>query len=121
SLAVPPTSRLRVKVPSEAAGLRLDRFLAGIPEVGSRAAADRLLASSSVLVDGAEAGKSARLSGGEEVELERPEGPAPLEPQEVGLRVVYEDEHLLVVDKPAGGVGHHSAGRDTRQAVPRQR
>src|SRR4029453_2880395 len=112
SLAVPPTSRLRVKVPSEAAGLRLDRFLAGIPEVGSRAAADRLLASSSVLVDGAgagksarlsgggepagvlarggvlvegaEAGKSSRLSGGEGVEGEGPGGRPPLEPQEVG-------------------------------------
>src|SRR4029453_10394530 len=117
SLAVPPTSRLRVKVASEAAGARPHRFLAGIPEVGSRAAADRLLASSSVLVDGAEAGKSARLTGGEEVELERPEGAAPLEPQEVGLRVVYEDEHLLVVYKPAGVVAHPSAGHDTSTLV----
>jgi 23S rRNA pseudouridine1911/1915/1917 synthase len=76
-----------------------------------------LLASSSVLVDGAEAGKSARLTGGEEVELERPEGAAPLEPQEVGLRVVYDDEHLLVVDKPAGVVAHPSAGHDTGTLV----
>jgi 23S rRNA pseudouridine1911/1915/1917 synthase len=116
---VPPPSRLRVKVPSEAAGLRLDRFLAGLPEVGSRAAAERLLASSSVLVDGAAAGKSARLVGGEEVELERLDSKtrSVLEPQEVGLRVVYEDEHLLVVDKPAGVVAHPSAGHDTGTLV----
>lgn len=114
---MPRPSRFRVKVPSEAAGLRLDRFLAGLPEVGSRAAAERLLAGSSVLVDGEEAGKSARLAGGEEVELERPEAPAPLVPQEVGLRIVHEDEHLLVVDKPAGVVVHPSGGHENGTLV----
>jgi 23S rRNA pseudouridine1911/1915/1917 synthase len=116
---VPGPSRFRVRVPSEAAGLRLDRFLAGLPEVGSRAAAERLLAASSVLVDGAAAEKSARLAGGEEVELERPDSRtrSVLEPQDVGLRVVYEDEHLLVVDKPAGVVVHPSAGHETGTLV----
>jgi 23S rRNA pseudouridine1911/1915/1917 synthase len=114
---VPEPSRFTVAVPDEAAGLRLDRFLAGLPEVGSRAAAERLLRAGGVLVDGEPAGKSAKLAGGEEVELDLPEPPAALEPEEVGLRVAYEDEHLLVVDKPSGVVVHPSAGHDTGTLV----
>ncbi len=107
---MPGRSTLRRTVPSDAAGFRLDRFLAGLPEVGSRAAAERLVASGSVRVDGERAGKSVRLAGGEKVEFEAPEQPANLEAEDVGLRVAYEDEHLLVVDKPAGVVVHPSAG-----------
>jgi 23S rRNA pseudouridine1911/1915/1917 synthase len=114
---VPERSTLRRIVPSEAAGLRLDRFLAGLPEVGSRAAAERLVAAGSVLVDGAPAEKSARLAGGEEIELPVPESPSALQPEDVGLRVAYEDEHLLVVDKPSGVVVHPSAGHGTGTLV----
>jgi 23S rRNA pseudouridine1911/1915/1917 synthase len=101
---------IRVLVPEDAAGLRLDRFLAGLPEVGSRATAERLLADNAVRVDGETVAKSTRLQGGEELALELPEAPPGLEPQDVDLRVAYEDEHLLVVDKPAGVVVHPSAG-----------
>jgi 23S rRNA pseudouridine1911/1915/1917 synthase len=65
-----------------------------------------------VQVDAAQRAKSHRLEGGEQVELELPERretalvPEPVE----GLRIAYEDEHLLVVDKPAGVVVHPSAG-----------
>jgi len=101
---------LTVVVPPEAAG-RLDRFLAGLDAVGSRAAAERLLADGSVIVDGEPRPKSHRLEGGEEVVFAPP---APreswLEPEEVPLRIAWEDEHLLVVDKPAGIVVHPSAG-----------
>jgi 23S rRNA pseudouridine1911/1915/1917 synthase len=107
---VPEPSRYRVEVPSDAAGLRLDRFLAGVPGVGSRAAAERLLAAGVVLVDGSAARKSARLAGGEVLELPEPEDARPLEPEDVGLRIAYEDDHLLVVDKPAGVVVHPSPG-----------
>jgi 23S rRNA pseudouridine1911/1915/1917 synthase len=106
-----------VTVPQEAAGLRLDRFLARLPEVGSRAAAERLLAAGGVRLDGVQPPKSTRLSGGEEIELELPEAPPPLAPEEVGLRVAYEDEHLLVVDKPAGVVVHPGAGHTTGTLV----
>jgi 23S rRNA pseudouridine1911/1915/1917 synthase len=109
-------SRFTVAVPEDAAGLRLDRFLAGLPEVRSRAAAERLLAARSVLVDGKPAAKSARLAGGEEIELDLPPD-APLEAQDVGLRIAYEDEHLLVVDKPAGVVVHPSAGHESGTLV----
>ncbi len=87
--------------------MRLDRFLA--EEVGSRAAAERVIAAG-VLVDGEARPKSWRLQGGEELEFEPPEAPAPIEREDVALRIAYEDEQLLVVDKPAGVVVHPAAG-----------
>jgi 23S rRNA pseudouridine1911/1915/1917 synthase len=70
-----------------------------------------------VLVDGAPRGKSYRLAGGEEVAFEEPAPPAPLEPRDLPLRLVYEDEHLLVVDKPAGVAVHPGAGREALTLV----
>jgi len=101
----------RLRVPEEAAGERLDRFLAGLPEIGSRAIAERRLRDGGVLVDGAPRAKSTRLAGGEELEFEAP-GPvtSTLVPEEMELTVPYEDEHLLVVDKPAGLVVHPAPG-----------
>ena len=63
-----------------------------------------------VLVDGRPRPKSHRLAGGEEVNVELPAARV-LVPVELGLDVAYEDEHLLVVDKPAGLVAH-PAGPD---------
>jgi 23S rRNA pseudouridine1911/1915/1917 synthase len=101
----------RIAVPPSAAGERLDRFLAGLGEVGSRATAERLLGEGKVLVDGAPRPKSHRLAGGEEVEFAVPERrETDLVPEDVALRVAYEDDHLIVVDKPAGVVVHPSAG-----------
>jgi 23S rRNA pseudouridine1911/1915/1917 synthase len=114
---VPERSSRRVRVPSEAAGLRLDRFLAGLPEVGTRTAAERLVAEGLVRLDGGPAEKSTKLAGGEELEFQAPEEPPPLEPEDVGLRIAYEDEHLLIVDKPAGVVAHPSAGHATGTLV----
>jgi 23S rRNA pseudouridine1911/1915/1917 synthase len=106
-----PLIAIELYVPEEAAGERLDRFLAGLDDVGSRASAERLLSDGKVLVDGARRPKSHRLEGGERVELEVPERRAStLAPEAVDLRIAYEDEHLLVVDKPAGVVVHPSAG-----------
>jgi 23S rRNA pseudouridine1911/1915/1917 synthase len=105
-----------VRVPDEAAGSRLDRFLAGLEDVGTRAAAERLVAEGKVTVDGAARPKSHRLEGGEEVAFEPPVAPAVVhEPIDVPL--AYEDEHLLVVDKPAGLVVHPGAGRSTGTLV----
>jgi 23S rRNA pseudouridine1911/1915/1917 synthase len=90
--------------------MRLDRWLATLPEVGSRAAAGRLLGAGAVHVDAAVQGKSHKLAGGEHVELEVPEEVAapPVEVPE--LTIVYGDDHLLVVDKPAGVVVHPARG-----------
>ncbi len=119
---MPPTvttrgDELKLRVPDAAAGTRLDRFLASLPEIGSRAAAERALAAG-VLVDGEQRPKSQKLAGGEEVELEPPARPsAELEPEAVELRIAYEDEHLLVVDKPAGVTVHPGSGRRTGTLV----
>jgi len=97
-----------VNVPAEAAGQRLDQYLASV--LGSRSAAERAVAAGA-LVDGVARAKSHRLEGGEEIALapERDElvltQHKPPEPD-----MAYEDEHLLVVDKPAGLVVHPGAG-----------
>lgn len=109
---------LSLAVPPAAAGERLDRFLAGVEEIGSRAAAERLLGDRRVLVDGSTRGKSYRLEGGEQLQVEVPERrETRLEPEELNLVIAYEDEHLLVVDKPAGVVVHPSAGHGTGTLV----
>ncbi len=100
--------------PPAAAGRRLDQVLADLAGV-SRAAASRWVDAGRVLVDGRARPRSHRLEGGERLRWEAPE-PAPAAeplPERVPLRVRYEDEHLLVVAKPAGlvvhpGAGHHS-------------
>ena len=103
---------LRSRVPESEAGKRLDVLLATLPEVGTRAAAERLVAAGAVLVDGERRSKSHRVSGGEELVVELPDE-RPLRPVDLGLDVMLEDEHLLVVDKPAGIVVHPS-GPDER-------
>ncbi len=108
---------MKQRVPDAAAGERLDRFLASLPEIGSRGLAERVLAAG-VLVDGQREAKSHRLSGGEEVEFEPPERAAPgLAAEEMELRIAYEDEHLVVVDKPAGLVVHPAPGHATGTLV----
>jgi 23S rRNA pseudouridine1911/1915/1917 synthase len=103
---------LKLAVPRDAAGERLDRFLARLPEVGSRAEAERLLAGGLVVLDGRSEAKSHRLAGGETLVVEvRERSGADLEPEHVaGVVVRYADEHLLVVDKPAGVAVHPGAG-----------
>ena len=109
---------VRAQAPASAAGLRLDRFLAGLPEVGSRSEADRLLAAGAVRVDGRPRPRNHRLAGGETVELEVAERPAGrLLTEELPLRIVWHDEHLLVVDKPAGLVVHPAPGHPSGTLV----
>ena len=108
----------RLRVPPDAAGVRLDRFLAELPAIGSRAVAERLVRDGGVLVDGRPRSKSHRLEGGEELEFEAPAPrPSGLQPEAMDLAVPYEDEHLLVVDKPAGLVVHPAAGHHTGTLV----
>jgi 23S rRNA pseudouridine1911/1915/1917 synthase len=102
---------VKQRVPEQAAGERLDRFLASLEEVGSRSAAERLLGSGGVLVDGRPVAKGHRLEGGEEVEFEPVERvKVELDAEPMDLAIAYEDEHLVVVDKPAGLVVHPAPG-----------
>jgi 23S rRNA pseudouridine1911/1915/1917 synthase len=92
--------------------------VAELPEVGSRAEAERLVAAGHVLVDGGVRAKSFRLAGGEELEVQvQPRRASELEPEAMDLDVVWEDSHLLVVDKPAGLVVHPGAGHATGTLV----
>ena len=95
----------------EAAGERLDSFLtARLPGL-TRSAAARLIETGQVLVDGKPARKSARLAGGETVEVTLPDPePADALPQDIPLDVVYEDDDVIVVNKPSGLVVHPAPG-----------
>jgi 23S rRNA pseudouridine1911/1915/1917 synthase len=91
-------------------GERLDAFLAG--PLGSRARAQRLIEAGAVRVDGAPVPKRHRLAPGERVAVDDEAGREPPAPP-VGpapFSMPYQDEHLLVVDKPAGVVVHPARG-----------
>jgi 23S rRNA pseudouridine1911/1915/1917 synthase len=71
-----------------------------------------------VRVNGSPRAKSYRLAGGEALDLEVVErSDAPIEPEAMDLRIAYEDEHLLVVDKPTGVVVHPARGHATGTLV----
>ena len=97
-------------VPAEKAGQRLDKTLAELAGL-SRSAVQGLCEGGSVLVNGDPAGKKLVLREGDLVELSLPD-PVELEvlPQEIPLDIVYEDDWLLVVNKPKGMVVHPAAG-----------
>jgi 23S rRNA pseudouridine1911/1915/1917 synthase len=102
---------MRVEVPAAAAGERLDVFLAA--HAGSRAAAQRLIDEGRVRVDGEERAKRHALRGGELIEVAEAEAAPAAEAAEAPYAVAWEDEHLLVVDKPAGVVVHPARGHET--------
>jgi len=95
----------------DAAGERLDSFLAAHLPGLTRSAAARLIEMGQVLVDGRPGRKSGRLEGGELVEAALPDPePADALPQDIPLDVVYEDGDVIVVNKPAGLVVHPAPG-----------
>ena len=95
----------------EAAGQRLDAFLAqALPEL-TRSAAQRLIAEGQVTVDGKAPAKSLKLAGGEQVAVTLPEPEeAQALPEDIPLDVVYEDDDVIVVNKPVGMVVHPAPG-----------
>jgi len=94
------------------AGARLDRWLTERLTALSRARLQTLIHGGLVRVDGAVLKAAHRLRGGETVEIEiPPPATEELVPEPTALAVIYEDEHILVVDKPAGMVVHPGAGR----------
>ena len=99
---------MELRAGPDAAGERLDAFLA--EPLGSRARAQRLIDAGLVLVDGAARPKRHRLEGGETIRVADEERPQAPERVDVPFAVPYEDEHLLVVDKPAGVVVHPAPG-----------
>src|SRR5579862_1903613 len=100
-----------VSVPAGAAGQRLDQFLASALEV-SRARVQQLITGEKILVDGASVKPSHKLRGGERISVLGPAERLPLRaiPEEIPLDVVYEDDDLAIVNKPAGMMVHAGAG-----------
>jgi 23S rRNA pseudouridine1911/1915/1917 synthase len=96
---------------------RVDLAVASVAEI-SRAHAQRLIGDGRALVDGGRRRASDRLVGGEliRVELSAPADES-LEPESIPLRIAYEDETMLIVDKPAGLVVHPSAGHGSGTLV----
>jgi len=100
-----------VPVPEDKTGMRLDRFLADqLPEF-SRSRLQALILEGHVSAYGkAESNPSAKVKGGPYVVQIPPAIPAKPKPQEIPLDVVYEDEHLIVINKPVGLVVHPAVG-----------
>lgn len=95
---------------TEHAGVRLDAFLSADGAL-TRSQAARLIAEGRVRVNGKPAAKSARLSGGETVTVDVPQlRETALPPQDIPLDVVYEDEDVIVLNKPKGLVVHPAPG-----------
>src|SRR5260221_11918512 len=108
--------RLDLPVPAPSIGERLDRFLAAAQTDLSRSRLQSLIRGGRVRVNGAPARASQRLRRGDRVEVELPAARATrLVPEAIALSIVFEDDDVLVLDKPAGLVVH------PRAAVPRGR
>jgi 23S rRNA pseudouridine1911/1915/1917 synthase len=105
------TRFVKMIIDADDEGKRLDKLLAAAPEVGSRTAAQRLIAQGLVKVDDTARSKNYHVHSGELVSAEVPATePTSLEPEQMDLFIPYEDEHLLVVEKPAGIVTHPAKG-----------
>lgn len=100
---------MRLLVGPDEAGERLDVLLAAL--LGSRSRAQRLIAAGQVLVDGTPAQKRLLVTPGQEIEVDETDNrPGPVPAQGMDVPVVYEDDDVLVVDKPAGLVVHPAPG-----------
>ncbi len=106
------TPRTIIDVPAEARGRRLDMFLTAQLETVSRSRVQLLMEQGGVLVDGQPQKPSLKLRGGERITINGDPHPAPLKavPEDIPLDVVYEDDDLAVVNKPAGMMVHAGSG-----------
>jgi 23S rRNA pseudouridine1911/1915/1917 synthase len=115
--------RLIFRLAPEEPNARLDRFLSVQPEVMaanlSRTRLKNLIEAGQVEVDGASVhSASLTVRGGQMIALKIPPASDPLPgPEKIPLRIVFEDSHLIVIDKPAGLVVHPAAGHGTGTLV----
>lgn len=91
--------------------MRLDVIVASFEEIPSRSFAEKLILEGRVLVNGRKVNKSYRPKPGERIEVYLPkEKEVTLEPYDYPINIIYEDEHLIVVEKPGGLVVHPAYG-----------
>ena len=113
---------MRATVPADMGGLRLDQVLARLFPQYSRSRLQDWLESGHIRIEGGISGRSSALSrnekvmGGEVLALEPPKLPSAAAPQaqRMPLKIVFEDDALIVIDKPAGLVVHPGAGQPDR-------
>ena len=105
-------------VPEEAAGTRIDKFLADACPDLSRSFLQKLLKESSVTADGKAVKSSFKVSGGETIAFEVPKPQeAAIEAENIPLDILYEDSDIILVNKPKGMVVHPAAGHYTGTLV----
>jgi 23S rRNA pseudouridine1911/1915/1917 synthase len=108
------TAQQTIEVPTDAAGQRLDQFLAAHLEGVSRSRVQLLMDQGDVLVNGDREKASMKLRGGERIVISGEPRPAPLKAtaEDIPLDVVFEDADLAVVNKPAGMMVHAGSGQN---------
>jgi 23S rRNA pseudouridine1911/1915/1917 synthase len=112
------SERIELVVPVEQAGARLDRFLALELSEMSRTRIQTLMDEGRVLVDGAAMKPSHKVEEGATVVIEIPPPPAAgVEPENISLDILYSDDDIAVINKPAGMIVHPGAGADTGTLV----
>ena len=106
-------SRTLLITAAENSGERLDKLIAGADETLTRSAVQNLIEAGAVLLNGRIASKSAVPKEGDEIRVEIPDPTGiDAQPEEIPLEIVYEDEWLLVVNKPKGMVVHPAPGNE---------
>jgi 23S rRNA pseudouridine1911/1915/1917 synthase len=103
---------------ADKSGIRLDKFVGDrCPEL-SRTHAQKLIGDGCITVNSQMAKASLKLSTGDKVDITiPPTPPSPLSPEEIPLHIIYEDDDLLVVDKPAGLTVHPAPGHPEHTLV----
>jgi len=100
------------------AGARLDKFVGDSCPGLSRTHAQKLIADGFITVNGRPARPSLKLAVGDKIDISiPPESPGPLAPEDIPLKIVYEDPDLLVVDKPPGLAVHPAPGHPSHTLV----
>jgi len=104
-------STLNLKIDSDTAGQRLDSFLAEKIDGWSRSRLQKLIDDGDVLVNDKSVRSSYKLRENDEIDVDLVEAPVAIfEPEDIPLEIVFEDEYLAVINKPAGMVVHPGAG-----------
>ncbi|MFC1899316.1 RluA family pseudouridine synthase [Chloroflexota bacterium] len=102
---------------SDENGVRLDKYISEkYPEL-SRSQAQKLIADGYITVDKAHVKASFKISTGNNVDITIPSSTTPLSPEAIPLKIVYEDDDLLVIDKPAGLTVHPAPGHPNHTLV----
>ncbi len=116
--AGPGGALVRLEVPREAAGTRLDVFLAAQASGHSRSRLQQLVREGFVRLNGAPTRPRQSLQTGDVIELEEPPlRPAVFQPEDISLSILFEDEDLIVLNKPPGLVVHPGAGHSEHTLV----